>query len=164
MVCGSGVSRRQAASPVPPEPRGRIPRRRRHRRPARHARRGGRCPPGGRWLGGDDPSQALHELARALRQRFMALRDEADLTEAIGLSKKAIASAGAGTHEELTAQLGLAESLGMRLILDPSNDEDRRAAIEIYRRVAHTGSAGLAAQVSASFAWARAAHDGGYLE
>ena len=115
-------------------------------------------------LGGDDPSQALHELARALRQRFMALRDEADLTEAVGLSKKAIASAGAGTYEELTAQLGLAESLAMRLILDPSNDEDRRAAIEIYRRVAHTGSAGLAAQVSASFAWARAAHDGGYLE
>jgi hypothetical protein len=114
-------------------------------------------------LGGDDPSKALHQLARALHERFMALRHEADLTEAIGLSKKAIASAGAGTYEELTAQLGLAEALAMRLILDPSNDTDRRAAMEVYRRVAHTESAGLAAQVSASFAWARVAHDGGYL-
>ena len=94
----------------------------------------------------------------------MALRHEADLTEAIGLSKKAIASARAGTYEELTAQLGLAEGLAMRLIPDPSNDEDRRAALEVYRRVAHTKSAGLAAEVSASFAWARVAHDGGYLE
>ena len=71
---------------------------------------------------------------------------------------------GAGTYEELTAQLGLAESLAMRLILDPLNDEDRRAAMEVYRRVAHTESAGLAARVSASFAWARVAHDGGYFE
>jgi tetratricopeptide (TPR) repeat protein len=115
-------------------------------------------------LGGEDSSKALHELARALGERFMALRHEADLTEAIGLSKKAIASARAGTYEELTAQLGLAEALAMRLILDPSNDEDRRAAMEVYRRVAHTKSAGLAAQVSAAHAWARVAHDGGYLE
>ena len=80
------------------------------------------------------------------------------------MSTKAIASARAGTYEELTAQLGLAEALAMRLILDPSNDTDRRAAMEVYRRVAHTESAGLAAQVSAAHAWARVAHDGGYLE
>ena len=36
--------------------------------------------------------------------------------------------------------------------------------MEVYRRVAHTKSAGLAAQVSAAHAWARVAHDGGYLE
>ena len=114
-------------------------------------------------IGGGDRGEAAHELARALRQRFMAFRNEADLTEAIGLSKQAIASAAAGTYRELTAQLGLAEALAMRLILDPSNDADRRAAMEVYRRVAHTKSAGLGAQVSASHAWARMAHDGGYL-
>jgi len=114
-------------------------------------------------LGGEDPSKALHELARALHQRFMALRREADLTEAIGLSEKAIANAGPGTHKELIAQLGLAEGLAMRLILDPSNDTDRRAAMEVYRRAAHAERAGLSARVSASYAWARIAHEGGYL-
>ena len=116
-------------------------------------------------LGGEDSKQGTARTRPgALGERFMAVGHEADLTEAIRLSKKAIASARAGTYEELTAELGLAEGLAMRLIPDPSNDEDRRAALEVYRRVAHTESAGLAAQVSASFAWARVAHDGGYLE